>query len=160
MAFSFVQGGSNRSACRDAQRGGSTASGTHASIQSVLSQSAGAALTEILQTNLVPYRQWKFSSQTSGGWGVGIMALPVPCLGGTHFLTEGHLLTMTSQPPRLKGRAGSLCSVRDLIPMLRVLLTWPNHPRKGPTSLAASHWGLVSNVSFRGWGDKCSACSS
>ena len=37
-----------------------------------------------------------------------IMALAIPYLVGTRFLTEGHLLTITSQPPRLKGRAGSL----------------------------------------------------
>ena len=41
-----------------------------------------------------------------------IMALAVPCLVGTRFLTEGPLLTITSQPPRLKGRAGSLFGKR------------------------------------------------
>ena len=67
----------------------------------------GAALTEILQTNPVPHKRWKLSSQPSGGWGVEIMALAAPCLVGTHFLTEGHPRTIPSQPPSLKGRAGS-----------------------------------------------------
>ena len=67
-----------------------------------------AALTEILQTNPVPHKRWKLSSQPSGGWGVEIMALAAPCLVGTHVLTEGHLLTIPSQPPSLKGGAGSL----------------------------------------------------
>ena len=68
----------------------------------------GAALTGILQTNPVPHKRWKLSSQPSGGWGVEIMALAAPCLVGPHFLTEGHLLTIPSQPPSLKEGAGSL----------------------------------------------------